>query len=74
MARHPFSAVNLISDPIHGYVELTKRLAPASLRDDVAATHARAAARYGTPATARAGAGATGAAKTRAPGAAKARA
>jgi HD superfamily phosphohydrolase len=25
--RHPFSAVNLISDPIHGYVELTKRLA-----------------------------------------------
>jgi HD superfamily phosphohydrolase len=29
MARHPFAAVNLISDPIHGYVELTKRLAPA---------------------------------------------
>ncbi|TAK00070.1 MAG: HD domain-containing protein, partial [Chloroflexota bacterium] len=28
MARHPFSAVNLISDPIHGYVELTKRLGP----------------------------------------------
>ncbi|MEW5990261.1 MAG: HD domain-containing protein [Chloroflexota bacterium] len=28
MARHPFSAVNLISDPIHGYLELTKRLAP----------------------------------------------
>jgi hypothetical protein len=28
VARHPFSAVNLISDPIHGYVELTKRLAP----------------------------------------------
>jgi HD superfamily phosphohydrolase len=27
-AHHPFSAVNLISDPIHGYVELTKRLAP----------------------------------------------
>ena len=26
MARHPFSAVNLISDPIHGYVELTKRM------------------------------------------------
>ena len=26
--RHPFSAVNLISDPIHGYVELTKRLTP----------------------------------------------
>ena len=26
MARHPFSAVNLISDPIHGYIELTKRL------------------------------------------------
>ncbi|MFL5778889.1 MAG: HD domain-containing protein [Chloroflexota bacterium] len=25
--RHPFTAVNLISDPIHGYVELTKRLA-----------------------------------------------
>ena len=29
MPRHPFVAVNLISDPIHGYVELTKRLAPA---------------------------------------------
>jgi len=28
MPRHPFAAVNLISDPIHGYVELTKRLAP----------------------------------------------
>ncbi|HXG26600.1 MAG TPA: HD domain-containing protein [Candidatus Binatia bacterium] len=28
MARHPFAAVNLISDPIHGYVELTKRLSP----------------------------------------------
>ncbi|MBA2382083.1 MAG: HD domain-containing protein [Chloroflexi bacterium] len=26
MPRHPFTAVNLISDPIHGYVELTKRL------------------------------------------------
>ncbi len=26
MARHPFTAVNLISDPIHGYVELTKCL------------------------------------------------
>ena len=26
--RHPFTAVNLISDPIHGYVELTKRLTP----------------------------------------------
>ena len=24
--RHPFTAVNFISDPIHGYVELTKRL------------------------------------------------
>jgi HD superfamily phosphohydrolase len=29
MPRHPFSAVNLISDPIHGFVELTKRLATA---------------------------------------------
>jgi HD superfamily phosphohydrolase len=29
MPRHPFSAVNLISDPIHGYVELTKRLGAA---------------------------------------------
>ena len=28
MVRHPFTAVNLISDPIHGYVELTKRLSP----------------------------------------------
>ena len=26
--RHPFAAVNLISNPIHGYVELTKRLTP----------------------------------------------
>jgi HD superfamily phosphohydrolase len=25
---HPFRAVNLISDPIHGYLELTKRLKP----------------------------------------------
>jgi HD superfamily phosphohydrolase len=29
MPRHPFVAVNLISDPIHGYVELTKRLTTA---------------------------------------------
>jgi HD superfamily phosphohydrolase len=29
MARHQFTAVNLISDPIHGYVELTKCLGPA---------------------------------------------
>src|SRR5215212_1178028 len=42
MARHPFTAVNLISDPIHGYVELTKRLRPAESeglsldREDVA--------------------------------------
>lgn len=28
VARHPFTAVNLIADPIHGYVELTKRLTP----------------------------------------------
>ena len=27
-----FAAVNLISDPIHGYIELTKRLAPAESR------------------------------------------
>jgi HD superfamily phosphohydrolase len=27
-----FAAVNLISDPIHGYIELTKRLAPAAAR------------------------------------------
>jgi HD superfamily phosphohydrolase len=33
VARHPFAAVNLISDPIHGYLELTKRLA----RDESAA-------------------------------------
>jgi len=32
MARHPFTAVNLISDPIHGYVELTKRLSAAESR------------------------------------------
>jgi HD superfamily phosphohydrolase len=30
--RLPFAAVNLISDPIHRYVELTKRLAPADAR------------------------------------------
>jgi uncharacterized protein len=29
MRRHPFAAVNFISDPIHGYVELTKRLTTA---------------------------------------------
>src|SRR6187399_3776139 len=38
MARHPFTAVNLISDPIHGYIELTKRLAP----DQAAAAGLRA--------------------------------
>jgi uncharacterized protein len=27
--RHRFRAVNLISDPIHGYIELTKQLEPA---------------------------------------------
>ncbi|MFL5757538.1 MAG: hypothetical protein ACJ77N_14760, partial [Chloroflexota bacterium] len=27
-----FAAVNLISDPIHGYVELTKRLSPSEAR------------------------------------------
>ena len=32
--RHPFAAVNFISDPIHGYVELTKTLA----RDESTAT------------------------------------
>ncbi|MGH2464010.1 MAG: HD domain-containing protein, partial [Candidatus Limnocylindrales bacterium] len=29
MRRHAFAATNLISDPIHGYIELTKRLAAA---------------------------------------------
>ena len=29
VARHPYRAVNLISDPIHGYLELTKRNEPA---------------------------------------------
>jgi HD superfamily phosphohydrolase len=29
VSRHPFSAVNLISDPIHGYIELTKRISAA---------------------------------------------
>src|SRR4030065_583713 len=28
MAPPQFEAVNLISDPIHGYIELTKRLTP----------------------------------------------
>jgi len=42
VARHPFAAVNLISDPIHGYLELTKRLsrdesAGAGLPDEDAA-------------------------------------
>jgi HD superfamily phosphohydrolase len=42
VARHPFAAVNLISDPIHGYLELTKRLArdesaSAGLPDEEAA-------------------------------------
>ncbi len=31
-SRHAFAAVNLISDPIHGYLELTKRLAPDESR------------------------------------------
>jgi HD superfamily phosphohydrolase len=31
-SRHPFTAVNLISDPIHGYLELTKRLTRAESR------------------------------------------
>ena len=30
MAHPRFEAVNLISDPIHGYIELTKRLRPAA--------------------------------------------
>jgi HD superfamily phosphohydrolase len=30
--RLPFAAVNLISDPIHGYVELSKRLTPHDAR------------------------------------------
>ena len=30
--RHPFAAVNLISNPIHGYLELTKRLTPVETR------------------------------------------
>jgi len=29
MRRHAFAATNLISDPIHGYIELTKRLGPS---------------------------------------------
>jgi HD superfamily phosphohydrolase len=33
MSRHPFGAVNLISDPIHGYIELTKRLTPTESAD-----------------------------------------
>jgi HD superfamily phosphohydrolase len=40
--RLPFAAVNLISDPIHGYVELTKRLAPYDAR--AAGLHAEAVA------------------------------
>ena len=33
MSRHPFGAVNLISDPIHGYIELTKRLSAVESAD-----------------------------------------
>jgi hypothetical protein len=33
MSRHPFGAVNLISDPIHGYIELTKRLTATESAD-----------------------------------------
>jgi hypothetical protein len=33
VSRHPFSAVNLISDPIHGYIELTKRLTRSEAAD-----------------------------------------
>jgi HD superfamily phosphohydrolase len=40
--RLPFAAVNLISDPIHGYVELTKRLTPHDAR--AAGLHAETAA------------------------------
>jgi len=32
MAHPQFEAVNLISDPIHGYIELTKRLSPEQSR------------------------------------------
>lgn len=32
MSPQPFAAVNLISDPIHGYIELTRRRSPAELR------------------------------------------
>src|SRR6478752_8169347 len=32
MRRQPFAAVNFISDPIHGYVELTKRLTATESR------------------------------------------
>lgn len=32
-AGRPFGAVNLISDPIHGYIELTKRLSAAEAAD-----------------------------------------
>jgi HD superfamily phosphohydrolase len=32
MRRQPFAAVNLISDPVHGYIELTKRLTPDEAR------------------------------------------
>jgi HD superfamily phosphohydrolase len=32
VSRHSFRAVNLISDPIHGYLELTKRLDAADTR------------------------------------------
>ena len=33
MAPAQFESINLISDPIHGYIELTKRLAPSRSRE-----------------------------------------
>ena len=34
MTRSSFAAVNLISDPVHGYIELTKRLSPSDAAAD----------------------------------------
>src|SRR3989304_3272527 len=50
MAHPQFEAVNLISDPIHGYIELTKRLTPEqSGRAGPAPPAGAGGGRLGTP-------------------------
>ena len=65
MARHPFSAVNLISDPIHGYVELTKRLSRGRIGAPPGCPTRRPPRR--TSSTPRGSSGCAGSASSRAP-------